>query len=416
MSFKDLHTDESADILGVGQGDSVGLSSRLMTLSGTWTPNYIIVPQRVMWMQFKSSPYVNEWVVEKERGFHVQLQWKRNEVACAPEEFQCQSATICLHGKEHCNGYVKCPDDSDEFNCDLCGAENIFVSDTSIVNITSHNYPLHYPLNLQCVWYLLPPQRNTGLIIIRFLDLIMGAYKDHVAVGQGMDASNQTTELTRFSESWSPLYVSIRDTPAWLRFDSDGSYSAKGFHVQMSWSEYDGGCPSLSGFTCHDGIMCLTLDDVCDRLPQCLDQSDETYQECCGTTDIRIDNGDTFHLYSPRYPKDYPLEVMCTWFVTANLGKYIMVKFIDFFTEKTHDTLTLGYGRNASSSTEIITLSLSWTPVSIIVDEANMWLRFASDSTVVKKGFHVSLKEVNNQSKAENCRLLVTDAVIINLM
>ena len=76
MTFVDLHTDESSDILGVGQGDSVGLSSRLTTLSGTWTPNSIVVHEQVMWMQFKSAPYVNEWVVEKERGFHVQIQWR----------------------------------------------------------------------------------------------------------------------------------------------------------------------------------------------------------------------------------------------------------------------------------------------------------------------------------------------------
>ncbi len=76
-----------------------------------------------------------------------------------------------------------------------------------------------------------------------------------------------------------------------------------------------------------------------------------------------------------------------------------MVEFIDFLTEKTHDVLTVGYGNNASSNTEIISLSLTWTPVSIIVDGSNMWLRFVSDRNVVKKGFHVTIKEVSNKGK-----------------
>ncbi len=114
------------------------------------------------------------------------------------------------------------------------------MAENSIFNLTSRNYPLNYPLNLQCVWYLQPPETGQGQLVIRFLDFTLGAYKDHIAVGKGIDASNVTTELTRFTNLWAPLSVTVRDSPAWLIFYSDQSFSAKGFIIQISWSAREG--------------------------------------------------------------------------------------------------------------------------------------------------------------------------------
>ena len=38
-------------------------------------------------------------------------------VECEADEFQCRSTVICLDANELCNGYVKCPDASDEDKC-----------------------------------------------------------------------------------------------------------------------------------------------------------------------------------------------------------------------------------------------------------------------------------------------------------
>ena len=76
-----------------------------------------------------------------------------------------------------------------------------------------------------------------------------------------------------------------------------------------------------------------------------------------------------------------------------------MMEFIDFFTEKTRDVLTIGYGNISLSDYEIISLFLTWTPVAIIVDNSAMWLRFTTDKTIQKRGFHVTLTEVDAQGK-----------------
>ena len=75
------------------------------------------------------------------------------------------------------------------------------------------------------------------------------------------------------------------------------------------------------------------------------------------------------------------------------------MEFIDFFTEKTRDVLTIGYGNMSLADYEIVSLSVTWTPVAIIVDNSAMWLRFITDKTIQKRGFHVTFTEVDAPGK-----------------
>ena len=105
------------------------------------------------------------------------------------------------------------------------------------------------------------------------------------------------------------------------------------------------------------------------------------------------------HLYSAKYPDNYPLEIECTWFVYSAIDAKIMLQFEDFLTEKNHDTLAVGSGHNATKSSEIVSLSYHWTPMSVIVGGGAMWVRFVSSRSVVKRGFHVTFRQVVNQGR-----------------
>ncbi len=133
------------------------------------------------------------------------------------------------------------------------------------------------------------------------------------------------------------------------------------------------------------------------------------YIDYCKSGLQTISETTTFDLKSPLYPKNYPVNLECFWYIiTEPVGYSILISFIEFHTEVGFDNLVIGYGLNQSLDTVVIQLSgsellsnlpqhasltsLLVLPTSIIVKNEAMWLKFHSDRSKTYIGFHATIR------------------------
>ena len=106
------------------------------------------------------------------------------------------------------------------------------------------------------------------------------------------------------------------------------------------------------------------------------------------------------NLTSPLFPAQYPTNYDCSWIFTANVNmSSIVINVLEFNVERGYDFLTIGYGRNTSSGSEVARLTGSSVIRMIVISGSAVWLRFVSDYTGVNYGYMLYITATNDDGK-----------------
>ena len=112
---------------------------------------------------------------------------------------------------------------------------------------------------------------------------------------------------------------------------------------------------------------------------------------------------DHAHFTSPNYPDNYPNAVECVWLIQTTLGSKIELTITEFDLEPAQgregsclfDQLNV-YGGPDRTSPQLTHLCQKTTTPTVVTSQGNnMFVTFASDGSVVGKGFnaHYTKKE-----------------------
>ncbi|XP_038052293.1 CUB and sushi domain-containing protein 2-like [Patiria miniata] len=116
----------------------------------------------------------------------------------------------------------------------------------------------------------------------------------------------------------------------------------------------------------------------------------------CGKSNITLSNSTQTSetLTSPYYPKNYPNDARCIWFITVDEGSTIAFRFSVFNTERFYDTLTIGNGHESSDGDSVIGLWRGFlTNLSVVSNNHTAWMKFTSDYSVTEVGFEVKITQ-----------------------
>eukprot|EP00057_Strongylocentrotus_purpuratus_P022424 XP_011676898.1 PREDICTED: cubilin-like [Strongylocentrotus purpuratus] len=111
---------------------------------------------------------------------------------------------------------------------------------------------------------------------------------------------------------------------------------------------------------------------------------------------IILNTEDTEVLTSPNYPGPYENNIGTIWYVRAPAGYRVLLRFSNFSTEETYDTVTVRDGRtsNYSRSTRRASLLGQYIPENIMSAGSHMWIQFTSNSMYGDTGFRALLHAV----------------------
>ncbi|XP_038050981.1 CUB and sushi domain-containing protein 1-like [Patiria miniata] len=355
--FSVFNTERTYDTLTIGNGhESSDGDSVIGFFSSSLTSLAVISNNHTAWVEFTSDSLVTEV------GFEVKITQERSEGSCGQDEFACQdesSGLICLASDDTCDGdgFTLCPDGSDESNCSPCGKSNIILSNSTQTSetLTSPYYPNNYPNDAQCIWFITVDEGST--IAFRFSVFNTEQTYDALTIGNGHESSDDDSVIGLFSGVLTSLAAVSNNHTAWMEFTSDYWVTKIGFEVKITQESYEGYC----------GKRNITLSNST--------QTSET-------------------LTSPYYPNNYPNNARCIWFITVDEGSTIAFRFSVFYTEQTHDALTIGNGYDSSDGDSIIGLLSSSLPsLAVVSNNHTAWMKFTSDSSVTEIGFEVNITQ-----------------------
>ncbi|CAK8681940.1 scavenger receptor cysteine-rich domain-containing protein DMBT1-like [Clavelina lepadiformis] len=117
-----------------------------------------------------------------------------------------------------------------------------------------------------------------------------------------------------------------------------------------------------------------------------------TVSECHNHTTLRVTETSYSYLISPRYPNDYLNNIDCSWSIEADVNFYIELLTVEIDLESCCDKVYV-YNGPTSSSSLVATLTGTYAPP--VYSAGNkMHIRFITDGSVVRKGFHLAYKSL----------------------
>ncbi|XP_072046327.1 low-density lipoprotein receptor-related protein 12-like [Amphiura filiformis] len=113
----------------------------------------------------------------------------------------------------------------------------------------------------------------------------------------------------------------------------------------------------------------------------------------CGVRNIYIGSDEEIvTLTTPGYPMPYRNDLVCEWIVRSAGERIIILDIIDFDMENRYDFLIVGNGQNSAiESSTIAKLTGQVKLRTLVSNEAQMWLKVASDRTGTGRGFQIDL-------------------------
>ncbi|XP_006816955.1 dorsal-ventral patterning tolloid-like protein 1 [Saccoglossus kowalevskii] len=241
-----------------------------------------------------------------------------------------------------------------------CRTPNYFTGE-----IKSPNYPSYYPNNQDCEFRI--TVHNGKQVQLTFSEFDTEECCDRVIIYDGLTTSS--AHMGTYSGSTIPPIILSSGPDLMVRFYSDSTVTKRGFHAY---------------FNAVQPIYISTTD-----ISTTSDYDQQTTSQDCGGTF----HSDTGIINSPNYPNNYPNNQYCYYYITVRDGMSVQLTFSEFDTEECCDRVII-YDGLTTSSAHMGTYLGSTIPPIIVSSGPDLMVRFYSDSTVTKRGFHAYFNAV----------------------
>ncbi|KAM6149501.1 CUB and sushi domain-containing protein 1 [Erethizon dorsatum] len=274
--------------------------------------------------------------------------------------------------------------------------------------ILSPGYPEPYGNNLNCVWRILVTE-GSG-IQIQVISFATEQNWDSLEIHDGGDVS--APRLGSFSGTTVPALLNSTSNQLYLRFQSDISVAAAGFHLEYKTvglaACQEPALPSngiklgdrymvndVLSFQCEPGYTLQGRSHI-SCMPGTVRRWNYPSPLCiatCGGT--LTDPGGV--ILSPGFPGSYPNNLDCTWKLSLPVGYGAHIQFLNFSTEANHDYLEVQNGPYPSSPM-IGQFSGTDLPLALLSTTHETLIRFYSDHSQNRQGFKLTYQAYELQN------------------
>ncbi|XP_053323004.1 cubilin [Spea bombifrons] len=221
-------------------------------------------------------------------------------------------------------------------------------------SFNSPGYPMKYPDNRECVWYIqTSPGSSIQITIMEFsIEFHSTCNYDVLEIYGGHDLSSpRLAQLCAPRLPGNPLQVSSTGNVVTVRFKSDAYVSGRGFNA--TWREIPGGCGGV----------------------------------------VQASSGE---IHSPNYPRPYDDNTECSWLIRVDSGHRVTLNFTDFDIEShrscNYDSVSL-YDGEDSEAPLIQVLCGSQLPSPLTSTQNTMFVLLRSDGSRQHRGFSARFSE-----------------------
>ncbi|XP_034566354.1 bone morphogenetic protein 1-like isoform X2 [Notolabrus celidotus] len=305
---------------------------------GAEKPEVITSQQNNMRIEFKSDNTVSK------RGFKAHFFSDIDE--CSKENGGCQHECVNTFGSYSCqcrSGFML---HDNKHDCKEAGCDHVV--NTVSGTISSPNWPDRYPSKKACTWHLSTTPGHRVKLVFNEIDMeahLECAY-DHLEIFDGRDS--RAPSLGRFCGTKKPTPVVSSDNKLYLRFFSDNSVQKRGFEASYR-------------------------------------------AECGGSLKAEVKTKDLYS-HAQFGDNNYPSGSDCLWVVSAEKGYGVEIIFQVFEIEEEadcgYDYVELYDGADVKSP-RLGRFCGSGAPEEVYSAGDAIVLKFHSDDSINKKGFHV---------------------------
>uniref|UniRef100_A0A671V8B6 Metalloendopeptidase n=1 Tax=Sparus aurata TaxID=8175 RepID=A0A671V8B6_SPAAU len=305
---------------------------------GAEKPEAITSQYNNMRIEFKSDNTVSK------KGFKAQFFSDKDE--CSKENGGCQHECVNTFGSYSCqcrSGFVL---HENKHDCKEAGCDHTVNSVSG--TITSPNWPDKYPSKKACTWALTTTPGHRIKIAFNEIDMeahLECAY-DHIEIYDGRDG--KAPSMGRFCGTKKPPPITSSGNKLFVRFFSDNSVQKKGFEASHT-------------------------------------------AECGGRLKAEVKTKDLFS-HAQFGDNNYPGASDCQWVISAEKGYGVELIFQTFEIEEEadcgYDYMELFDGADTKSP-RLGRYCGSGPPEEIYSAGDSIVIKFRSDDTINKKGFHV---------------------------
>ncbi|XP_052588775.1 bone morphogenetic protein 1 isoform X1 [Peromyscus californicus insignis] len=305
---------------------------------GSEKPEVITSQYNNMRVEFKSDNTVSK------KGFKAHFFSDKDE--CSKDNGGCQQDCVNTFGSYECqcrSGFIL---HDNKHDCKEAGCEHKLTSTSG--TITSPNWPDKYPSKKECTWAIssTPGHRVKLTFVEMDIESQPECAYDHLEVFDGRDA--KAPLLGRFCGTKKPEPVLATGSRMFLRFYSDNSVQRKGFQASHS-------------------------------------------TECGGQVRADVKTKDLYS-HAQFGDNNYPGGVDCEWVIVAEEGYGVELVFQTFEVEEEtdcgYDYMELFDGYD-STAPRLGRYCGSGPPEEVYSAGDSVLVKFHSDDTISKKGFHL---------------------------
>uniref|UniRef100_A0A673JBD6 Metalloendopeptidase n=1 Tax=Sinocyclocheilus rhinocerous TaxID=307959 RepID=A0A673JBD6_9TELE len=305
---------------------------------GAEKPEAITSQYNNMRIEFKSDNTVSK------KGFKAQFFSDKDE--CSKENGGCQHECVNTFGSYSCqcrSGFIL---HENKHDCKEAGCDHVVNSVSG--TITSPNWPDKYPSKKACTWALSTTPGHRIKIAFNEIDMEphLECTYDHIEIYDGRD--EKAPSLGRYCGTKKPQPIISSGNKMFIRFFSDNSVQKKGFEASHT-------------------------------------------AECGGRLKAEVKTKDLYS-HAQFGDNNYPGASDCQWVITAEKGYGVELIFQTFEIEEEadcgYDYMELFDGADTKSP-RLGRYCGSGPPEEIYSAGDSIVIKFRSDDTINKKGFHV---------------------------